>query len=188
MVPPNKSGSFDIDLFRFDQPGAESSDLLSPPFGPLDTPACRRRYHSTQLAIITGLFACGGLICSFLLIDGDEDFPRPHHWLRQSYSSPAITLPQGPAAAPFTPQKSPLRSNNEDKAALPSHWIGTRKAVSRPGRIARKGVDFRPLVALRTKWTSFTETLRRHVMPSNFLRDLAFGPGSKSGQRRLEEG
>ena len=186
MAPPNKSASRDIDIFRVDQPLAESLDLLFPPIGSVDTPACRRRYHSIQLAVITGVFACGGLICSSLLVGGDEEFPRPHHWLRQPYSSPVMVSSQGPAIATSTPQNSPLRSNNE--GALHPRRIGARKSASHPGRISRATLRFRPLVALRTRWAKFTGNLRRHRMPFNFSRDLAFGSGRKSGQRRLEAG
>src|SRR5438874_1185583 len=185
---PNKSASSNIDLFRLDQPLAESSDRLLPQLGSLDTPACRRSYHSTQLAIITAIFAGGGLICSLLLLDGDEEIPRPHHWLRQSYSSPVIVSPQGPAAAPSTPQNPPIRSNNDDKSALQPRRISARKSASHPGRIGRTTRGFRPLIALRVKWTKFTANLRRYTMPFNFSRNLAFGSGSKSCQRRFEEG
>jgi hypothetical protein len=188
MAPPDKSASSDIDLLRFDQPLADSPDLLLPPPVSVDAPACRRRYHSTQLAIIIGTFACGGLICSLLLVDGDEEFPRQHHWLRESYSSPVKASPQGSTTAPATPQSAPIRPNNEDKTALHPRRISARKSASHPERIGRAVLGFRPLVALRTKWTDFTETLRRRAMPFNFSRDLAFGSGSKSGQRRLEEG
>jgi hypothetical protein len=176
MVSRNKSVSGEIDLFCFDQPLAESPDLRLPCLGSLDAPARRRRYHSAQLAIITGIFACGGLICSLLLVDGDEEFPRPHHWLRQSYSSPVIVSP-GPTTAPSIPQNPPIRSNNEDKSALRPRWIGARKSASHLGRIGRATLGFQPLVALG--W---------HAMPFNFSRDLAFGCGSKSSQCRLEEG
>ena len=185
---PNKSASSNIDLFRLDQPLAESSDRLLPQLGSLDTPACRRRYHSTQLAIITAIFAGGGLICSLLLLDGDEEIPRPHHWLRQSYSSPVIVSPQGPAVAPSAPQNPPIRSNNDDRSALHPRQIGARKSASHPGRIGRTTRGFRPLIALRAKWTKFTANLRRYTMPFNFSRNLAFGSGSKSCQRRFEEG
>jgi hypothetical protein len=176
MVSPNKSVSREIDLFRFDEPLAESTDLRLPWLGSLDAPARRRRYHSTQLAIITGTFACGGLICSLLLVDGDEEFPRAHHWLRQSYSSPVIASP-GPTTAPSIPQNPPIRSNEEDKSAPRPRWIGARKSASHLERIGRATLSFRPLVALR--W---------HATPFNFSRDLAFGSGSKSSQCRLEEG
>ncbi len=186
MALPNKSGSGDIDLFHPRQPLAESPDLLGPRLGSLDAPACGRRYHSTQLAIITGVFACGGLICSLLLVDGNEDFPQPHHWLRKSYSPPVMASPHGPAPAPSTPQSAPLRSNSEDKtAALQQRRVCHRKST---GRGDRPTPGFRPLAALRTKWAKFTRNLRRHTMSFNFTRDLAFGSRSKASQRCLQEG
>ena len=199
--------------------------MASPASPNKSAPACRRRYHSTQLAIITAIFAGGGLICSLLLLDGDEEIPRPHHWLRQSYSSPMIVSPQGPAAAPSAPQNPPIRSSavrsspryirdqlsakrarsrrsgesgvlanppirstNDDKSALQPRRISARKSASHPGRIGRTTRGFRPLIALRAKWTKFTANLRRYTMPFNFSRNLAFGSGSKSCQRRFEEG
>jgi hypothetical protein len=186
MAPPNKSASRDIDLFRFDQPRAESPDLPLPPVGSLATPASRRRYHSTQLAIIVGIFACGGLICSLPSVDRDEEFPRPHRWLRNSYSTPVIASPQERVPAPSNPQSAPLRSNSEDKtAALQQRPVCHRKSTDRSDRPT---LGFRPIAALRTKWAKFTGTLRRHTMSFNFSRDLAFGSGSKSSQRRVEEG
>ena len=183
MAFPNKSMSRDIDL-RLDQPLAESRDLPVPPLGSLDTPAFRRRYHSTQLAIITGIFAFGGVICSLPFVGGDEEFPRPHHWLRQSYSSPVMASPQEPAPAPSAPQNAPLRSNREDKtAAFQQHRVCHRRST---GRSVRPTPGFRALAALRTKWAKFTGNLRRHPMSLNFTRDLAFGSGSKPSQRRLE--
>ena len=162
--------------------------MASPASPNKSAPACRRRYHSTQLAVITAIFAIGGLICSLLLLDGDEEIPRPHHWLRQSYSSPMIVSPQGPAAAPSAPQNPPIRSTNDDKSALQPRRISARKSASHPGRIGRTTRGFRPLIALRAKWTKFTANLRRYTMPFNFSRNLAFGSGSKSCQRRFEEG
>jgi hypothetical protein len=185
MASPNKSRSGDIDLFRFDQPLAESPDLLLRPFGSLDTPAFRWRYHSTQLAIITGIFACGGLICSLALVDGDEELPQPHHWLRQSYISPVVAWPQAPEPTPSTPQSAPRRSNSENKTAALTRRVCHRKAT---GRSDRPTPGFRLLVALRTKWSKFTGSLRWHTMSFNFTRDLVFGSGSKSSERRLEEG
>lgn len=190
MAPPNKSGSRDIDLFQPGRPLAESPDLLVPRLGSLDPPACRRRYHSIQLVIIIGVFASGGLICSLLLVDGNEDFPQPHHWLRQSYSPPAMASPQAPATAPSTPPNPPIRSNDEDKSALRQRRISARKSACPPGRIGGARVAFRSpvvlrsceraVVALRAKWRNFTGTIRRHTMPLNFVRALDFGSGSKA--------
>jgi hypothetical protein len=190
MAPPNKSGSRDIDLFHPGQSLPESSDLLVPQPGSLDRPACRRRYHSIQLVIITGVFACGGLICSLLLVDGNEDFPQPHHWLRQSYSPPAMASPQAPATTPSTPPNPPIRLNNEDKSALRQRRISARKSACPPARLGRANIGLRPpvalrsydraLLALRAKWRNFTGTIRRHTMSLNFVRNLDFGSGSKA--------
>ena len=70
-----------------------------------------------QLALVIGLFACGGLICSMLLVDGSDDFPRPHYWPRKSYSSPALVTPQRPATAPAVPPSGLLKSNGDKKSA-----------------------------------------------------------------------
>jgi hypothetical protein len=184
MAPPNKSRSGDIDLFRLDQPLAESTNLPSSPFGSVDTPTFRRRYHSTQLAIITGVFACGGFVCSLPLVDGDKELP--HHRLRQTYSSPVMTSPHRPATEPSVPQSAPLQSKSEAKtAALQHRRVCHRKSF---GRRDRQIPGLRLLAALRTKWAKFTRNLRRHTMPFNFRRDLAFGSESKSSQRPLQEG
>jgi hypothetical protein len=158
MVSPNKSVSREIDLFCFDQPVAESPDLRLPWLGSLYAPARRRRYHSTQLAIITGIFAGGGLICSLLLVDGNEEFPAPHHWLRRSHSSPVISSPHEPATAPSAPQNPPIWSNNEAESVLHPRQLAARKLPSHSGRIGRATTD------------------------------LAFGFETKSSQCRLEEG
>jgi hypothetical protein len=186
MASPTKSRSRDIDLLRLDRPLVEPPDLLLPQLESLDTPAFRPRYHSTQLAIISGMFACGGLICSLVFVDGDEELPRPHHWLRQSYSLPATASPEAPPPVPSASQSAPLRSNTEDNTArLQQRRVGHRQST---GRSDRATPGFRPLATLMTKWAKFTENLRRRMMSFNFSRDLAFGSGSKSGQRRLEEG
>ena len=141
MVSPNKSVSRERDQFCFDQPLAESTDLRLPPLRSLNSRACHQRYHSTQLAIITGIFGCGGLICSLLLVDGNEEFPAPHHWLRQSHRSPVISSPQGPATAPSAPQNPPIRSNNEDESALHPRQLAAGKLPSHSGRIGRATRD-----------------------------------------------
>jgi hypothetical protein len=183
MAPPNKSRSGDMDLFRLDQPLAESTDLPSSPFGSLNMPTFRRRYHSNQLAIITGIFACGGFVCSLPLVDGDEELP--HHRLRQTYSSPVVTSPQGPTTAPSIPQSGPIQPNSEAKTAALQHRRVCHRKSS--GRRDRPTPGLRLLAALRTKWVKFTRNLRRHTMPFNFRRDLAFGSG-KSSPRPLQEG
>jgi hypothetical protein len=98
---PSESPSGHIDLFRVRQKPPELPDR-SLPAGGYVIPQCPR-YHSIQLALITGLFACGGLICSMLLIDGSDDLVPPHYWLRKSYGSPALQTPQKPICTPVIP-------------------------------------------------------------------------------------
>src|SRR5437660_12258360 len=76
-----------------------------------------RGYHSVQLALVIGLFACGGLICSMLLVDGSDDFPQSHYWPRKSYSSPASVTPQRPATAPAVSRSGLFKSNGDEKNA-----------------------------------------------------------------------
>jgi hypothetical protein len=126
MTPPNKSSSGDIDLFRVQEP-PQLPDRSFPPavyVVPRDRP---QRYHSMQLALVTGFFACGGLICSMFLVDDGDDFVRPHYWPRKSYSSPAVGTPQAPVSAPAGRQSGPLRSNDEKNAALQEHRVGDGK-------------------------------------------------------------
>ena len=101
MTPPSESSSDHINLFRVCQKPSELLDRSLPPAGYV-VPQCPR-YHSIQLALITGLFACGGLICSMLLIDGSDDLLPPHYWLRKSYSSPEFRTPQKPISTPAIP-------------------------------------------------------------------------------------
>lgn len=181
---PDKSAPGDIEVFRSDCAFAESPNLPLPPTGSLDMPACRRRYHSAQLAIITGLFACGGLICSWLLVDGDEELPRPHHWLQKSYSSPVIGSPQGPVTAPSTPKNSPIRSNNEDKtAASQRRRMADLKLASSSSRSDRPAFGFRPVTDLRTKWTNFSGNLRDR---GNSVRNRALDFGRRLRQYRFQ--
>jgi hypothetical protein len=131
MSPPNNSSSNDIDLFRVRQAPPELPDRYLPPAANV-VPRCRaKRYHSMQLALVTGLFACGGLICSMFLVDGSNDFLRPRYWLRKSYSSPALATPQRPVTAPAIRQSGPSRSNGANKnAALQEHRVGDGKPSS----------------------------------------------------------
>jgi len=128
MTPPDKSFSGDIDLLRVQQEPLKLPDPTLPPatyVGPRYRP---ERCHSTQLALVIGLFACGGLICSMFLVDGGDDFLRPPYWSRKSYSSPALAAPQRPVSAPAAPQNGTFKSNGEKKnAALQDHRVGDRK-------------------------------------------------------------
>ena len=184
MAPPDKSASRDIEVFE--RPFAESPNLPSLPTGSLDTPAWRRRYHSAQLAIITGLFACAGLICSWLLVDGEEEFPRPHHWLQKSYASPVMTVPT-PSGTRVVPRNAPLRPNHEEKTASSQRRrIAEPKLASSSSRSDQPAFGFRPVIDLRTKWTNFSENLRDRAMSFNSVRNRALDFGRRLRQYRFE--
>jgi hypothetical protein len=133
MTPPSESTSGHIDMFRVRQEPPELPDRSLPPAAYV-VPR-HPRYHSVQLALVTGLFACGGLICSMLLVDSGEDFLRLHYWPRKSYSSPAPGTPQNPASTPAVLQGGPLRSN-EQNGALQECRVGDRKASTSPVSLA----------------------------------------------------
>jgi hypothetical protein len=127
MASPDKSVSLEIDLFPVDQASPAPAEVCLPPLVCLGQPVRRQRYHSIQLAVVTGLFACGGLICSLLMVDNSADSPRVHHWLRKS--SPALVAPQKPATRADLPQSVPLKSDRSDKTAA-LHQHGTRQSAS----------------------------------------------------------
>jgi hypothetical protein len=82
----------------------------------------------TNSSLNTCLFACGGLICSMLLVDGSDNFLGPHYWPRKSFSSPALATPQRPVTAPTVPQRGMFKSNGDDKnAVLQEHRVSDRK-------------------------------------------------------------
>ena len=96
-----------------------------------------RGYHFVQLALVIGLFACGGLICSMLFVDGSDNFLGPRYWPRKSYSSPALATPQRPMSAPTVPQNGQFKSNDEEKtAALQERRVGDRKTSTSPLSLA----------------------------------------------------
>ena len=72
MTSPSESSSGHIDMFRVRQ---KPPELPRQSFPAADVvPGYRTRgYHFVQLALVTGLFACGGLICSMLLVDGSDN-------------------------------------------------------------------------------------------------------------------
>jgi hypothetical protein len=107
MASSKKSASDDIDLFFVDETSTRSADPCPGPIEFVDSPVRARRYHSIQLAIVTGVFACGGFFCSLFFVEGDADFPQPHHWLRKSYSSPVMIMPPAPPGASIVPQSIP---------------------------------------------------------------------------------
>ena len=162
MASLQESASNDIDLFSVDE--TTSTRSAGPRPGPIefaDSPVRTRRYHSMQLAIVTGVFACGGFLCSLFFVEGDADFPQPHHWLRNSYSSPAMIMPPAPPAAGITPQHISPRPNRQNKtAALQRRQISHRELASSPSHTDRSSSGMGPAIALRTRWTNFSENLR----------------------------
>ena len=114
MTPPDNSFAGDRDLVRVQKETKLPHPTLPPAaYVVPQYPRC----HSIQLALVTCLFACGGFICSMLLVDGGDDFLRPPYWSRKSYSSPALATPQRPVTAPAVPQSRTLKSNGEEKNA-----------------------------------------------------------------------
>jgi hypothetical protein len=141
MTPPSESSSGDIDRFRVqEQPqrpndSFPTADYVVPRYPVL-------RYHSMQLALVIGLFACGGLICSTFFVDESDDFPGPHYWPRKSFSLPAVGTPQNPASTPALRRNEPLRSNGERNAAWQEDRVGDRKPSSTsPLSLASAGVN-----------------------------------------------
>jgi hypothetical protein len=136
MTSPSESSSGHIDMFRVRQ---KPPELPRQSFPAADVvPGYRTRgYHFVQLALVTGLFACGGLICSMLLVDGNDNSLGPRYWPRKSYSSPALATPQRPLSAPTVPQNGQFKSDDEEKtAALQEHRVGDRKTSTSPLSLA----------------------------------------------------
>jgi hypothetical protein len=174
MVSPQKSTSGDIDLFSVDEALPESVDPCPVPIELVNSPVRARRYHSIQLAIVTGVFACGGFLCSLFFAQGDADFPQPHHWLRKSFSSPVMILPPAPPRASIVSQNLPPKPNHENKTAALQPRIGHRKLASSPSHSDRSTFGVRPVTALKTQWTNFSENLRDHAISARNLT-LDFG-------------
>lgn len=147
MTPPDKSFSGDIDLFRVNQTSPTPRDLSLSPAAQV-IPSCRPQfYHLFQMALVIGLFACGGLICSIFLVDGSDDFLLPHYWPRKSYSSPAFAIPQRPVIAPAVPQSGTFKSNGDEKnAAMQERRVGDRKP---PAASPLSLASAAPLIAFR---------------------------------------
>jgi hypothetical protein len=132
MTPPIESSSGHIDMFRVRQ---KPPELPARSFPAVDVVPRYSvpRYHSMQLALVIGLFACGGLVCSRFFVDENEDFLGPRYWLRKSYSSPAFATPQRPVTAPTVPQNGQSKSNDEEKtAAWQEHRVDDRKTSTSP--------------------------------------------------------
>jgi hypothetical protein len=90
-----------------------------------------------QLALVIGLFACGGLICSTFFVIENDDSLGPRYWPRKSYSSPALVTPQRPVSTPTVPQNGQFKSNDEEKtAAMQEHRVGDRKTSAWPLSLA----------------------------------------------------
>jgi hypothetical protein len=70
MTPPSESSSGHIDMFRVRQKPPELPGAVVDVVPRYSVP----RYHSMQLALIIGLFACGGLVCSMFFADESDDF------------------------------------------------------------------------------------------------------------------
>jgi len=184
MACPQKSASGDIDLFSVDETSTRSAAPCPGPIALVDSPVRARRYHSIQLAVVTGVFACGGFLCSLFFVEGDADFPQPHHWLRKSYSSPVMIMPPAPPGASIVPQSIPTRPNHENKtAALQRTRISHRELASSPSHTDRSSSGIRPVIALRTKWTNFSENLRDHATSA---RNLTLDFGRRLRQYRFE--
>ena len=184
MASPPKFAPNDIDMFFVEETSASSTNPCSGPIEFVDSPVRARRYHSIQLAIVTGLFACGGFLCSLFFVAGDADFPQPHHWLRKSYSSPVMIMPPAPSGASIVPQKIVPGPNHVNKtAALQRTRISHRELGSSPNYTDRSSSGIRPVTALRTKWTNFSENLREHAASA---RNLTLDLGRKVRQYRFE--
>ena len=184
MASLQKSASGDIDLFSGDEPLTGSADPCPEPLEFVDSPVRARRYHSIQLAIVTGVFACGGFLCSLFFVEGDADFPQPHHWLRKSYRSPVMIIPPAPPGVSIVLQNLAPRANHENKtAALQRTRISHRELASSPNYTDRPSSGIRPVSALRTKWTNFSENLREHAASA---RNLTLDLGRKVRQYRFE--
>jgi hypothetical protein len=184
MASPQKFASDEIDLFSVEETSTRSADPCPRSIVVVDSPARARRYHSIQLAIVTGLFAGGGFLCSLFFVEGDADFPQPHHWLRKSYSSPVMIMPPALPRASIVPQNIAPRPNHENRTtALQRTRISHRELVSSPSRIDRSNSGIRPLITLRTRWTNFSENLRDQAA---FARNLTLDFGRKVRQYRFE--
>ena len=137
MTPPSESSSGHIDMFRVPEkpPQLLVIGLFQPSMLFRGIPS--RRYHSMQLALVIGLFACGGLVCSTFFVVENDNFLGPRYWPRKSYRSPVLATPQRPVSAPTVPQNGQFKSNDEEKtAALQEHRVGDRKTSTSPLSLA----------------------------------------------------
>ena len=184
MAFPQKFSSDHIDLFSVEETSTRSAYPCPRPIVVVDSPARARRYHSIQLAIVTGLFAGGGFLCSLFVVEGDADFPQPHHWLRTSYSSPVRIMPPALPTASIVPQNIAPKQSDENKTATSQRTrIGHRELASCPSHTDRSSSGIRTVIALRTKWTNFSENLRDHATSA---RNLTLDFGRRLRQYRFE--
>jgi hypothetical protein len=186
MAFPRKRASGEIDLFCIDEAFVKPAARSPLPIELNDCPVRRRRYHSVQLAIITGFFACGGFLCSLFFVDGGDDFPPPHHWLRKSYGSPVIVSPPASSRARLIPLNVPVKSTHQEKTAAQRRQISHGKVALFQTRTDPPSSGFRPALDLRAKWTNFSENVRERGIP--FARNLALDVGRKLRQRYFEPG
>jgi hypothetical protein len=134
MTPPSESSSGHIDMFRVRQKPPELADQSFPAVYVVPRVSIPR-YHFMQLALVIGLFACGGLVCSTFFVDENDDFLGS--WPRKSYGSPALATPERPVSAPTVPQNGQFKSNDQVKtAALQEHRVGDRKTSTSPLSLA----------------------------------------------------
>ena len=137
MTPPGKCFSGDIELDRIQREPPKAQDPTLLPAGFVVQRYRQERCYSMQLALVTGLFACGGFICSIILVDVSGDFLQPLYWPRKSYGSPALATPQKPVTAPAVPQSGTFKSNGEEKnAALQDRRVGDPKPSTSPLSLA----------------------------------------------------
>jgi hypothetical protein len=116
MTPPSESSSGHIDMFRVRQKPPELPDRSFPAVYVVPRYTVPR-YHSMQLALVIGLFACGGLVCSTFFVVENDDFLGPRYWPRKSYSSPALATPQRPVSAPTVPQNGQFKSDTSIRSS-----------------------------------------------------------------------
>ena len=136
MTPPSESSSGHIDMFRVPEKPPELPNRSFPAIYVVPRYSLLR-YHSMQLALVIGLFACGGLVCSTFFVVENDDFLGPRYWPRKSHSSPALATPQRPVSAPTVPQNGQFKSDDEEKTAtLQDHRVGDRKTSTSPLSLA----------------------------------------------------
>jgi hypothetical protein len=181
--------SRDIDLISIEGPFPRSADACPSPIAFVDPPVRARHYHSIQLAVVTGLFACGGFLCSLFFVDGGDDFPQPHHWVRKSYTLPVVIPPPAPPGHRIVRHNVPLRPSPEPKiTTLQKHQVANRKLAASPSRTDRANFDFQPVTELRTKWTELSGNLRDRAVLLATARNRALDFGRRLRQHYFEAG